>query len=227
IKASLQEMRIKKLLLELKAKTLTSAQTFHMNTYPICPQVPSHWDSSYSLCPTLWMEFSSHKNSLFLFLLGVGFSIQFPLALILANRPNIFHDHHPLGNHQYVFTFGVILLNLISMRVYTEEKRQISAPSVYQWAWREFEAYDHDSESDLKKPKFLLIHRSLAAKPDFDPVDGHKITTPAIECTNGDGYERHTMKQVLRSLLKLKIAKKHVDFLGVNKTCLWLTVGLS
>ncbi|KAI3469047.1 hypothetical protein Pfo_025710 [Paulownia fortunei] len=119
------------------------------------------------------------------------------------------------SNKQDVFAFGVILLSLISQRVYTEEDRQAGVPFVYKWALRESEAFE--SDSDMENTQFSLVHKSQAAESDFCPADGHKITMLALECVNGVEYARPTMKQVVRSLLKLEVVKQHADFLGVNK----------
>ncbi|KAK6144805.1 hypothetical protein DH2020_021625 [Rehmannia glutinosa] len=144
----------------------------------------------------------------------------------------IYTGHHVLGSYGYidcstifsgvfsdkqdVYAFGTIFLSLISKRVYTEEDRQNSAPCRVVWAWESFYA-DDDSETEVKKPKFSLVHQSLVAESDYDPADGHKITMLAMECTDNDVSVRPTMKQVVRSLLKLKVVKKNADFFGVNK----------
>ncbi|KAK6144761.1 hypothetical protein DH2020_021581 [Rehmannia glutinosa] len=144
----------------------------------------------------------------------------------------IYTGHHVLGSYGYidcstifsgvfsdkqdVYAFGTIFLSLISKSVYTEEDRQNSAPCRVVWAWESFYA-DDDSETEVKKPKFSLVHQSLVAESDYDPADGHKITMLAMECTDNDVSVRPTMKQVVRSLLKLKVVKKNADFFGVNK----------
>ncbi|EYU42129.1 hypothetical protein MIMGU_mgv11b016476mg, partial [Erythranthe guttata] len=117
---------------------------------------------------------------------------------------------------QDVFAFGVILLSLISKRVYTDEDSEAGAPFVFEWAFTEYEEA-LESKSDVKETEFSLVHKSLAAEDDFCTVDGHKITTLALECVNRDEDERPTMKQVVKSLLKLEIVKQNADFIGVNK----------
>ncbi|KAG8372817.1 hypothetical protein BUALT_Bualt12G0106500 [Buddleja alternifolia] len=119
-----------------------------------------------------------------------------------------------LPDKQDVFAFGVILVSLISKEVYTEDDRQGSLPFVYEWAWREFEAYE--SDIDMEKPEFSLVHKNLAEGPDFCLGDGHKITALALKCVNRDECERPNMKQVVRSLLKLEVVKQHSHFLGLN-----------
>ncbi|EYU43507.1 hypothetical protein MIMGU_mgv1a0092641mg, partial [Erythranthe guttata] len=123
------------------------------------------------------------------------------------------HYQDNTSEKQDVFAFGTILLSLISKRLYTEQDRQNLAPYVCQWAYGKFIEYEIDSSNtDSKKPKFSVVHPSLEADPYFDPSDGHKITALALECVGDEFAMRPTMKQVLRSLLDLKVVKKHVDF---------------
>ncbi|KAK6137914.1 hypothetical protein DH2020_028348 [Rehmannia glutinosa] len=126
------------------------------------------------------------------------------------------------SNKQDVFAFGVILVSLISKRVYTEEDRQAGTPFVYEWAIRESEAYEK-SEGDMKNTNFSLVHKSLAAECDLlCPADAHKITMLALECVNKAEHERPTMKQVFRSLRKLEVVKQHADYLKANtELCPW------
>ncbi|XP_073279633.1 probable serine/threonine-protein kinase PBL17 [Primulina huaijiensis] len=111
------------------------------------------------------------------------------------------------SREQDVFAFGTILLSLISKRVYTEEERLSNAPNVNEWAWEEY-------NSNLDS--YSLVHESLAAESDCDPLDGRKITVLGIQCLRDPGYYRPTMKQVVKRLLRLKVVKRHADFLGVN-----------
>ncbi|KAL7128955.1 hypothetical protein ABFS83_13G030100 [Erythranthe nasuta] len=115
------------------------------------------------------------------------------------------------SNKQDVFAFGVVLLFLISKRVYTDEDSESCAPFVFEWAFREYE------EALQSKTEFSLVHKSLADEDDFCTDDGHKITMLALECVNGDENQRPTMKQVVKSLLKLELVKQNADFLGVDK----------
>lgn len=105
---------------------------------------------------------------------------------------------------------------MISRRVYTKKDRLDDSQSITLWAWDEYVAYEYDSDADLKRPKFSLVHQSLAADPNFHPADGRKLTGLAMECID-DFAIRPTMKQVVRSLLKLKVVKKNADFLRVDK----------
>ncbi|GFQ04526.1 probable serine/threonine-protein kinase nak [Phtheirospermum japonicum] len=118
------------------------------------------------------------------------------------------------SNKQDVFAFGVILLSLISKRVYTEEDRRAGAPFVYEWAIREFEA---NADELNEATDFSLVHKSLAGESDFCPGDGHKITMLALECVVKAENERPTMKQIFRSMRKLEVVKQHADYVGANK----------
>lgn len=118
-----------------------------------------------------------------------------------------------------MFAFGVILVNLISKRVYDVETRGKTAADVNEWAWREFLAYDEllDRRSNWKNTKFSLVHQSLIADPDFEAADEEKLSMLAVECMKSELSDRPTMKQITRSLLKLKVVNKHRDFFGVKK----------
>ncbi|KAL7087385.1 hypothetical protein ACP275_13G065600 [Erythranthe tilingii] len=146
----------------------------------------------------------------------------------------VFTSYHVLGSIGYidldsiyeeeftvkqdVYAFGVILLNLISKRVYKVETRCKNPEEVYNWAWQEFSAFlsQKKRESSLKNNRFSLVHQSLKDEPDFVAVDGEKITWLALKCTASDLTERPTMKQVMRTLLKLKLVNRNVDFLGLK-----------
>ncbi|KAL7086965.1 hypothetical protein ACP275_13G036000 [Erythranthe tilingii] len=114
------------------------------------------------------------------------------------------------SNKEDVFAYGVILLSLISRRVHTEEDRKAGVPFIYEWAVKEYEAFE------CQNSKFSLVHKSLSEGGDFSPSDGYKITKLALECINGVEHERPTMEQVFSSLLELEVAKQHADFLGAN-----------
>ncbi|XP_073157955.1 probable serine/threonine-protein kinase PBL1 [Henckelia pumila] len=106
-----------------------------------------------------------------------------------------------------VFAFGTILLSLISKKVYTEEDRLSDTPNVNDWALEEY-------YSNLELCS--LVHESLSAESDFDPLDGRRITALGIQCLHDPGDSRPTMKQVVKRLLRLKVVKRNADFLGVN-----------
>ncbi|KAG8387129.1 hypothetical protein BUALT_Bualt03G0221200 [Buddleja alternifolia] len=127
----------------------------------------------------------------------------------------IFKHHHVIGCYGYidscafyagdfsdkidVFGFGAILLSLITKRVYTEEERLRSAPFVFKLALNEYEEYEYGSESEteVNRPKFSVVHQSLAGEPGYCPDDGHKLSMIGVECVIGLGSKRPNMKQIL------------------------------
>ncbi|KAL9142558.1 hypothetical protein ABFS82_14G177600 [Erythranthe guttata] len=153
----------------------------------------------------------------------------------------IYTCHHVIGSYGYiditsfdeghssvkqdVYGFGVILFSIISKRVYTEEDRLSYAPNVFRWAWGRCFEYDREKEKDSdskkddsdsgdsKKPKFSVVHPSLAEDPDFDPFDGCKITALGLDCTGRNLFARPTMKEVLGSLLRLHVVKNRENVL--------------
>ncbi|KAL7086937.1 hypothetical protein ACP275_13G033900 [Erythranthe tilingii] len=122
---------------------------------------------------------------------------------------------------QDVFAFGVILLNLISKRVYKRENRGLNEYEIYEWAWKEYLSFNNlleqTSESEWHTINFSLVDQSLTGEPDFDADDGEKLSEMLIECTRADPSDRPNIKQIVRSLLKLKVVKKNADFLGLKK----------
>ncbi|XP_012830658.1 PREDICTED: probable receptor-like protein kinase At5g56460 [Erythranthe guttata] len=122
------------------------------------------------------------------------------------------------SNKKDVFAFGVILLSLISKRVYTEEDRQSGLPTVYEWALGQCQAFE--SYSEMRDAKFSLVHKSMASESEFCGEDGHKITMIALECVNGVQSERPAMKQVFRALRKLEVVKDNAEFIGANNKML-------
>ncbi|KAL9142560.1 hypothetical protein ABFS82_14G177800 [Erythranthe guttata] len=138
---------------------------------------------------------------------------------------SIYKCHHVLGSYGYidvksfdegqstakrdVYAFGVLLMNMISKKVETEEDWLNNAPSVSRWAWNSCYEYEQNSKTNSKKPKFSLAHQSLSEDPDFDACDMQKITAMAFDCTNDDFAIRPTMRQVISFLLNLNVVKKH------------------
>ncbi|GLT86885.1 hypothetical protein SLE2022_049950 [Rubroshorea leprosula] len=107
-----------------------------------------------------------------------------------------------------VFAYGVVLLGLISKRVYTDEDRTDLRPFVYEWANSEYESGKKSS----------LVHKSLESGLFFHPADGVKITKLALQCVDHNPHKRPTISQVLTSLLELSIVCHHADTLGINQT---------
>ncbi|KAL7128959.1 hypothetical protein ABFS83_13G030200 [Erythranthe nasuta] len=126
------------------------------------------------------------------------------------------------SDKQDVFAFGVILLNLVSKRVYNaDDTIRRKEVDVVDWAldkYNEFlELLDKTSESEWKNIIFSVVDQNIVAESDFEAADEEKISELVIDCIRGKPDERPTMKQVIKSLLKLKSVKKMADFLGVTK----------
>ncbi|XP_073157595.1 probable serine/threonine-protein kinase PBL7 [Henckelia pumila] len=127
------------------------------------------------------------------------------------------------SDKQDVFSYGVILLGLITKRIHTEEDQQAHLPFVHEWARREHEA--SQSDSDMKAFRRSLVHESLTNDPDFDSDDGVEITAMAMKCMHVCVSKCPAMKQVLMSLLTLPVVKKHAPFLGAKKPLHHLKTG--
>ncbi|KAK2973208.1 hypothetical protein RJ640_024495 [Escallonia rubra] len=107
-----------------------------------------------------------------------------------------------------VYSFGVLLLMLISKRVDRKEEGSLNdAPSICGWARRHY------------KPKKLmtgcvqlacsLVHRSLQADPDFCSSDGHRMIKLALRCVEYHPQKRPKMKNVVKYLGKLNVVKRY------------------
>ncbi|KAK3012913.1 hypothetical protein RJ639_008327 [Escallonia herrerae] len=110
-----------------------------------------------------------------------------------------FHYYGKWSTKSDIFAFGVLLLNLITKRVDRQEERGSDRPFVYEWAQK---VYDDDTG---KLSRRSLVHGSLEADPLYIKTDGAKITKLAIQCVEDDPKDRPTIKQVVRSLMKLQI----------------------
>ncbi|EYU42132.1 hypothetical protein MIMGU_mgv1a024145mg [Erythranthe guttata] len=126
------------------------------------------------------------------------------------------------SDKQDVFTFGVILLNLVSKRVYSADdtitRKEVD---VVDWALKKYKKFlkllDKTSESERKNIIFSVVDQNIVAESDFEAADEEKISELVIDCVRGKPDERPTMKQVIKSLLKLKSVKKNANFLEVTK----------
>ncbi|KAK3033313.1 hypothetical protein RJ639_033781 [Escallonia herrerae] len=116
-----------------------------------------------------------------------------------------FHYYGKWSTKSDIFAFGVLLLNLITKRVDRQEERESDKPFVYEWAQK---VYD-DNTSKLSRRS--LVHGSLEADPLYIKTDGAKITKLAIQCVEDDPQDRPTIKQVVRSLMKLQIVYHHAS----------------
>lgn len=107
-----------------------------------------------------------------------------------------------------VFAYGVVLLGLITKRVYTNKDETNHASFVYELANSEYKSGNKSS----------MVHQSLERGPSFNSVDGIQITELALKCVDCNPQKRPTMDQVLRCLLKLCICNDEADSLGIELT---------
>ncbi|XP_065848767.1 uncharacterized protein [Euphorbia lathyris] len=107
-----------------------------------------------------------------------------------------------------IFSYGVVLLSLISKRVYKDDGDSTDAPFVYAWAKNE-----HKQQNSVASGKFKswLVHDSLKSDPDFNFDDAVTITNLAMRCVKDNPQQRPTMKQVVRQMLNLHIVKQNAN----------------
>ncbi|OWM78661.1 hypothetical protein CDL15_Pgr002832 [Punica granatum] len=115
-----------------------------------------------------------------------------------------------------VFAYGVILLGLITKRVYSEHDRLTRSPFIYDWAWAQHDAWNSDIWGFLSS-KFSLVHQSLQVDPLFKRGDGVKLTKLAMQCVNFDPHKRPTMRRVVSSLKKMHIVENNEELVGVHR----------
>ena len=123
-----------------------------------------------------------------------------------------------------IFAYGIILLGLISKRVYerdSDKREETNDLGIYGWAEKEYRPRHLDSV--FHQPKISLVHRALKAHPTFDFDDGLKVTSIAMRCV-GPGCQRPRMKGVVNCLLKLHIIKQHWDYLECDKMLNYIDV---
>ncbi len=103
----------------------------------------------------------------------------------------------------------MVLLGLITKRVYTEEDRVARAPFIYQWAQTQYKP---------QTSKSSLVYQSLGGEPLFyHPSDGFEITNLAMQCVEYNPKKRPSMKQVVRRLLKLHVVRYHAEILDIDR----------
>ncbi|KAJ4837421.1 hypothetical protein Tsubulata_022508 [Turnera subulata] len=134
---------------------------------------------------------------------------------ILYDKRNILHEHVN-GCHGYtdptpgtwsdkcdVFSYGVLLLQLVSKVQDLEEVGTGDKQTISEWAWREYKS----QKSGSSKSNFSIVHPSLESDPLFNNVDGIKVTMLALQCVHNDLRKRPSMKQVHSDLMKLHAAQ--------------------
>lgn len=118
-----------------------------------------------------------------------------------------------------VYAFGIILLGLISKRVYDPEKSPdvTCNPLLNKWAESEYKPNKSILGFRKSKNKCSLVHHNFEEDQAYYSIDGPKITDLAMQCVDFWHMDRPTMKQVVDCLLNLHVVRHHADTLGVGK----------
>lgn len=106
----------------------------------------------------------------------------------------------------------MILLTLISQRVYTE-KDHSEALTPYNWAWSEYK-----KQIRVNRSKFSLVSPSIEAGELLTKSDGIKITRIALRCVDPNPSRRPSMSQIMESLCNLQIVRQWEKTPGINMT---------
>lgn len=104
-----------------------------------------------------------------------------------------------------VFAYGVVLLGLITKRVFNAGKEKES-DFVNKWAEQE---YDRNLKQGIRTPS--LVDTSLKTHQHFDSGDGRWIAQLAMRCVKYYPDQRHEMDDVVRMLQRLKVVRNYVD----------------
>lgn len=123
-----------------------------------------------------------------------------------------------------VFAYGVVLLALISNEIVIERDEDPDSLFAYEWAKDEYE--ERQSTSCFGGGKCSLVHASLVEDPFFYPSDGRKITKLAMQCVEDQRYNRPTMDQVVKCLLKLRVVRRYAKALGIEQILHGQTINL-
>ncbi|WCJ30283.1 Protein kinase superfamily protein [Euphorbia peplus] len=105
-----------------------------------------------------------------------------------------------------VFSYGAVLLSLISKSVYKEGIA--SERPVYLQAWDKHKLYETVSPG---VNKFSLVDNSLKSEQDFDFKDAVATTNIAMKCVNPEPQKRPTMNEVVWHMQKLCIVQQNAD----------------
>ena len=101
-----------------------------------------------------------------------------------------------------VFSYGVVLLGLITKRIVDMENIQTTT-LVYRWAWRQY------------IPNRYLVHESLVEDPGFYASDGIMITELAMRCIQRELDKRPSMKDVVKRLEGLQAVQLYGNVVGM------------
>ncbi|KAJ4842534.1 hypothetical protein Tsubulata_020816 [Turnera subulata] len=106
-----------------------------------------------------------------------------------------------------VFSYGVLLLQLVSKGAYLEEYVFGDEKDDHDWAWRGYRALKSGSSKGI----FSLVPNSLKSDPLFNSI---KVAKLALKCVQNDPRKRPSMEQVYRHLMKLHVAESDAAIQG-------------
>lgn len=110
-----------------------------------------------------------------------------------------------------VYAYGVLLLGLITKRVFNDEKDE-DPDFLRKWAEKEFNG---KRKPGTRRP--TLVDLSLKSDVHFDPKDGHRITLLAMQCIKYDPDDRPEMDEVVRTLQGLNVVENHINESVLNE----------
>ena len=103
-----------------------------------------------------------------------------------------------------VFSYGVVLLGLITKRIV--DKEDTLKTLVYRWAWKHY------------RPNRYLVHESLVEDTGFYASDGIMITELAMRCIQIELDKRPSMKDVVKRLEGLQAVQLYGN-VKTDDTC--------
>ncbi|OMO84894.1 hypothetical protein CCACVL1_10590 [Corchorus capsularis] len=116
------------------------------------------------------------------------------------------HNYMSRGGHGHartyhdVYSFGLVLVELIAKRITSEDEISKGVKSTRRWVKQEH------------KPGCSLVCQSLQNQAGYDPSDGLMITELAMDCINDAPPERPTIETAVERLENLSVVKSHAGF---------------
>lgn len=85
---------------------------------------------------------------------------------------------------------------------------------MFEWAEAEYKSKQYTNA--FGKTKCSLVHERLMSDEGFYHSDGQKLTKLMMRCVDSVLAFRPTMKEVVQSLLELRVVQRYADFMGVK-----------